>query len=45
MPDLYKNKPSLLDIEKGEISNIITDTYDIVDYQDRSGNVKNETLY
>ena len=45
LPDFYKKTPSRLNIEKWTISDIITDTYNVVDYQDISGNVNTTELY
>ncbi len=45
LPDFYKDSSNRLDIQKWVISNVITDKYDVVDYQDISGNVNTTELY
>lgn len=46
LPAVYKNHPSLLtNIGIWEISEIVTDTYDVVNYTDYSGNNSTTELY
>ncbi len=45
LPKLYKNNPKLLtSIDKGQISTIISDQYDVVEYQDWSGAVQSTEM-
>lgn len=46
LPSLFKNNKKLVtDIEIWKISDVISDTYDIIEYQDQSGNLQNVELY
>jgi protein-export membrane protein SecD len=45
MPDIFKKNPKLLELPKWEISNILTDMFDVVEYQDMSGNINKTELY
>lgn len=45
LPKIFKDNPKLLSLEKWKISDILTDMFDIVEYQDLSGNVETTNLY
>lgn len=44
LPKLFKDNPKLLNLSKWEISDIVTDLFDIVEYQDLSGKIHSEEL-
>ncbi len=45
LPKLFKDNPKLLNLSKWEISDIVTDLFDIVEYQDFSGKIHSDELY
>lgn len=46
LPEVYKNNPKLLsNAVVGSISDLISDTYDVVEYKDQSGSVQNTEMY
>ena len=45
LPKIFKDNSKLLNLEKWKISDVLTDMFDIVDYQDLSGNTKSTDLY
>lgn len=45
LPAIFKNNPKLLSLENGKISDVLTDMFDIVKYQDYSGNDTSTELY
>jgi len=45
LPEIFKNNPKLLSLEKSKISDILSDMFDIAKYQDYSGNETSTELY
>lgn len=45
MPEILKKNPNLLKLEIGKISDILTDKFDVVKYQDMSGKEMSNDLY
>ena len=46
LPDVYKNNSRLItDASMGDISDVRSDTYDMIDYQDQSGSIQSTELY
>lgn len=46
LPEVYKNNAKLLtNATIGSISNIVSDTYDVVEYRDQSGSVQSTEMY
>jgi len=45
LPDIFKNNTKLLDLEKGKISQIIDGLFDVIEYNDFTGNLQKDELY
>ena len=45
LPKIFKDNPDLLNLEKWKISDILTDMFDVVEYQDLSGKTNSSELY